>query len=95
MADKGYFQMVYNLKRFNKVNTMRIEPVTADKKGSDNLKATASLEFAYFKESGTFNTINDSVFTKTSFNAQVANAIDAKKSTALLPPLQIDQKGKG
>jgi hypothetical protein len=91
---KSIFRKIYGLKRFNRTAALKIEPAEQDKKGSDNLKATASLEFAYFKESGKFNTVEDGVFSKEKFDTQVARDIETRKETSLLPPLQVDQKGR-
>lgn len=93
---KNIFRKVYGLKRFNRVVTMEIAPAKSGEGESnpDNLKATAVLEFAYFKESGKFDTMEDSVFSKSTFDTKVADLINTKKDTSLLPDLQVDQKGK-
>lgn len=91
---KDLFQKIYGLKRFNRILTIKIDPESPQSNGSDNLKASASLEFSYLKESGTFTSIDDSVFSKTSFDALTISDIEKKKETPLLPDLQVDQKGR-
>lgn len=91
---KDLFQKIYGLKRFNRILTIKIDPESPEKSGSDNLKASASLEFSYLKGSGTFTTIDDSVFSKTTFDSRVIDDIEKKRETSLLPGLQVDQKGR-
>jgi Tfp pilus assembly protein PilO len=90
---KNVLERICGLERFNKINSLKIQPAV-ENKTTGNLNAVSMLEFAYFKESGTFNSIDDSVFSKTSFDLAVVNDIKKIKNTPLLPDLQINEKGK-
>lgn len=90
---KGIFEKIFGLKRFNRLVSLKIESVDAQNKGSDNLKAAAVLEFAFFKESGTIASFDDPVFLRNSFDLQTVGNIEKGKATSLMD-LQVDQKGK-
>ena len=90
---KGVFEKIFSLKRFNRLVSMKIEPVDFQNRSLDNLKAVAVLEFAFFKESGNFSSINDPVFLKNSFDLQTIENIEKGKNTSIID-LQVDQKGK-
>lgn len=92
---KDIFLKIYGLKMFNRVVSLKIEPALKEGGiGTDNLKASAILEFAFMEESGSFSSPEDSVFSKTTFDNQVIKDINSKKNTPLLPDLTVDEKGK-
>jgi hypothetical protein len=99
---KDLFQKIFKLKRYNRVLTLKIEPATDTVKsdngqitvGPDTLKAAASLEFAFFKESGKFSSASDASLSKTEFNQQIMDDIAKLKETPMMPFQPAAQKGK-
>jgi hypothetical protein len=92
---KDIFQKIDGLRRFNRVLDLKIlqaDPNSKDNYG--NLRAVATLEFAYLKESGSFSSVDDVSIAKTEFDQEAMDNIAKKKDVPLLPDLQIDQKGK-
>jgi hypothetical protein len=99
---KDLFQKIFKLKRYNRVLNLKIEPATDTVKsnngqitvGPDTLKAAASLEFAFFKESGKFSSASDDSLSKTEFNQQIMDDIAKIKETPMMPFQPAAQKGK-
>jgi|WetSurMetagenome_2_1015567.scaffolds.fasta_scaffold350551_2 hypothetical protein len=101
---KDLFQKVFELKRYNRVLALRIESATdTSKAGSeqqsvtispDTLKASASLEFAFFKKSGEFSSVNDASLAKTEFDQKIMDDISKLKEIPMMPFQPAALKGK-
>ena len=91
---KDILSKVYGFERFDKVASLDIQSnSTTEKSSGDNLRANMALTFNFLKKSTAAVSVDDPVFSISSFDSKIIASIKERKQASILK-LNVEQSGR-